>query len=51
MRLIPECITDFPALAALREAWQGLSARIPESTDFLRHLGLHLDLPERPLPR
>lgn len=34
MSLIPECINDFPALEALRDDWQALSARLPENTDF-----------------
>lgn len=33
-QLAAEYITDFPALSALRDDWQALSARIPESTDF-----------------
>ncbi len=32
--LIPERVTDLPALEELREAWQALSARLPENTDF-----------------
>lgn len=32
--LIAERITDFPALAELREDWRALSARVPENTDF-----------------
>ena len=32
--LLAEHITDFPALEALRDGWQALSARIPENTDF-----------------
>lgn len=31
---IPELITDFAALQALRPQWQALSARLPENTDF-----------------
>lgn len=34
MNLTTQCITDFPALEALREEWQALSARLPENTDF-----------------
>jgi len=33
-QLAAERITDFPALEALREDWQALTARIPENTDF-----------------
>lgn len=33
-QLAAERITDFPALAALRDDWQALTARIPENTDF-----------------
>ena len=32
--LVSDCITDFPALQALRDDWQALTARIPENTDF-----------------
>lgn len=34
MSWIPETITDFSALEALREEWQSLTARIPENSDF-----------------
>ena len=32
--LVSERITDFPALQAIREDWQTLTARLPENTDF-----------------
>ena len=32
--LVPECITDLDSLQALGPAWQALSARLPENTDF-----------------